>query len=108
MLAVTPSEKKKILQWCVDNSGREYGKMQIIGIGLVRLYKAITGKTANNPFANGGRTQVCDEVAARIINILGYNLQEADIEREGPRWIHNVIVTQLQDRLIMRTHIREQ
>lgn len=100
LISASEEEKTKILKWCVDNSGKEYGKLQIIGIGIVRLIKHLFGKVINNPFANGDKKQVCDETVARVLQILGYNFIEADIEREGPKWIDNFIEKNLRDRIL--------
>jgi len=70
-LIISNEDKIKLLQWCVDNSGKPYGKLQIVGLGLIRLAK-LFGLNIKNIFSNGEKAYVCTELVAaalRHVNI---------------------------------------
>lgn len=62
--------RKKLLQWCVDNAGKPYGHLQLVGIGLIRLAK-LFGIRMANPFSNGDQRYVCCELVAAALEHLG-------------------------------------
>lgn len=68
-----PLEKashNKLLQWAVDNAGKPYGHMQMVGLGLVRLAKLL-GLRIKNPFPNGTGSYVCCELVAAALEDVG-------------------------------------
>mgnify|MGYP001571962652 CR=1 FL=1 len=66
-----PSEdRKKLLQWCVDNAGKPYGRLQVIGIGLIRLAK-LFGLRISNPFSNGNKAYICCELVTAALEHTG-------------------------------------
>lgn len=95
-------ERIKILQYCVDKSGRHYGKMEFVGIGYVRLVRFLTGKQVSNPLRNKEKTMVCSELVGRILMILGSDIEEKLLEIEGPKYIRNKIKELSEKRLIDR------
>jgi uncharacterized protein YycO len=54
----------KLMQFCIDNSGRDYGFLQNIGIVFARLFKL-----TKNPFKSGVN---CSELLADILELEGY------------------------------------
>lgn len=69
-IEISEDARKKLLQWCVDNAGKPYGRMQILGLGLVRLAKLV-GIRMKNPFPNGNGAYVCCELVAEALENLG-------------------------------------
>jgi len=93
----TPEDRREALQLCVDRVGLPYGRRQLIGMAYVRLVKAWFGRKISNPFADGKRTQVCSEIAGRIIRILKGPIDVSLLEYEGPRYIHDVVLEMVRD-----------
>lgn len=87
---VTEEQKNKILQYCIDTVENPYGTLQLIGMGIARLQKVITGK-GKNPFRDGERSQVCSELVGRILRIIGMDIQEEDLEIEGPKFVRDLV-----------------
>jgi hypothetical protein len=85
-LEVSPQEKTEILQFCIDNSRTQYGHLQVLGIGIIKIARKI-GCKIKNPFTKGN---VCSEIAARIISMLGVSITE-DLNLVGPRYIYEVL-----------------
>lgn len=81
-LTLTADQKKEIVQFAMDNVGVPYGLKAAFGILLVKT-ASIFGKSIKNPFRDGGGTYFCSELAAKILEILGYDLGN-DIEHFGP------------------------
>jgi len=89
-LNVTPEQKKLIVQFAMDNVGVPYGLKPAIGIALVKVAMLI-GKKIRNPFADGIGTQFCSELGARIMGILGYDLEE-NYDSFGPGDLYKFIL----------------
>lgn len=63
-------------------AGVQYGILQIVGIGLARLFGL-----RKNPFADGQYTQVCSELVGRFLtDVLGKDIRK-DLDLVGPRGI---------------------
>lgn len=81
-IQISDAAKKKLLQWCVDNSGKPYGRLQCLGIGLQRTLKLI-GISIKNPFSNGEQAYICTELAAKALEEVGIEfptpLDEVDL-----------------------------
>ena len=67
---IPDENRKKLLQWCVDNAGKPYGHLQLVGIGLIRLAKLIKIRITN-PFSNGTKAYVCCELVAEALEHVG-------------------------------------
>lgn len=89
---LTNSQKRKeALQLCVDRVGRPYGRLQLVGMGIVRLIHSWFDVRLKNPFSDGEKTQVCSELVGHVLNKLGFSISISDLEFEGPRYIHKYI-----------------
>ena len=69
-IPVSDEDRKRLLRWAVDNAGKPYGYLQLLGIGLIRLAK-IVGINIGNPFSNGDKAYVCCELVAEALQGLG-------------------------------------
>lgn len=63
---ISDEGKKRLLQWAIDQSGKPYGKLQLIGIGIMRTAR-LFGVTIRNPFQNEGSRYICTELVARAL-----------------------------------------
>lgn len=88
---VTVDQRKRVIQKCIDRLSIRYGKMQLVGMGLVRLIFNWTGKRIKNPLRDGEKTQVCSELAGHVLIELGYPVDLTTLEVEGPRWLNGKI-----------------
>lgn len=61
---------KSVAQFCHDNSGNPYGKLQLVGLGIMRFCKLL-GITITNPFKTGSASQVCLETGMRVLIAAG-------------------------------------
>lgn len=73
---------KEIMRFCINNSGKEYGFSQNIGVFLAYLTKL-----SHNPF---NKNQNCSETTAKIINIIK-KIFNSDINLVTPRDIYEVL-----------------
>ena len=67
---VSDQARKKMLQWAIDTSGKPYGRLQLLGLGLKRLC-SLVGIRIGNPFKSGSGAYICTELAARATEELG-------------------------------------
>jgi hypothetical protein len=74
-IKVDDETRKKLLRWAVANSGKPYGKLQILGLGIRRLVRFF-GWKIRNPFKNGNIAYVCCELVAAALGELGKPIQE--------------------------------
>jgi hypothetical protein len=65
-ISITPENKIKMMQFAIDNSAKAYGMKSAIGVGLVKIF-SFFGKKIANPFRDGGKTYICCELAAVIM-----------------------------------------
>ena len=63
---LTPDEYKDGMSFAIDALGKKYGKMQLLGLALVRFLK-LFGIRIRNPLSNGSRQYVCTELAGRFL-----------------------------------------
>ena len=54
-------------QFAVDNAGKPYGVLEIIGLGLVELALAV-GIKMHNPLKEAGSTWICDQLVAALLS----------------------------------------
>lgn len=92
LLPVTPEQKMKIVQYCVDNVHRRYGLMTLLGIALVRSAKDFFKRDISNPFVDKEKTQICSELAGRVLTIAQIPIDLNVLETEGPRYIHECVI----------------
>lgn len=69
-LEVSDEAKKQFLRWAIDMSGKPYGRLQCLGIGIRRL-AMLVGIKMKNPFSTGNKAYVCTEVVAEAVKELG-------------------------------------
>lgn len=84
-LTATPEQFKKIKQLCYDHAGLKYGKMQIVGIYIAKLFRM-----KKNIFKNDTERSVCSEIVGRIAKILGYKIDK-DFDLIVPKDIYKAL-----------------
>jgi hypothetical protein len=85
-LDITPAQYKDIVKICMINASIDYGKKQLIGIGLVHAFNL-----DKNPFADGRRSQVCSEIIGRILKMVLKWPIKLDLDIAGPKELYKEI-----------------
>ncbi len=89
-IGVSEEDKKKTIQFAIDNCGKPYGIKAAIGLGIVRICEMF-GKTIKNPLDDGQKTYVCCELAAQILINIGYKFNK-DVDNISPKDLNNFLV----------------
>lgn len=84
---VTQEQKREILQFCVDNIETPYGRLQLMGMGLVRIVKLWFDRTISNPLKDGTKSSICNELVGRILQKLGSDIKDSDLESQDLKFI---------------------
>ena len=56
----------QVLMFCLENCGREYGLLEVLGIPIMDLLKL-----EKNPFGEGEGKQYCAQLVARVLTVMG-------------------------------------
>lgn len=67
-LDISDESYKKIMQYCIDNAGTEYGFWQNIGILIANICKS-----SKNPITDG---ENCSEVIGEVLALEGYKIHK--------------------------------
>lgn len=81
-LLVSIEAKTKILQFAIDNAGRPYGWIELLGFGWVYLCR-IFGRKVKNPLGDKNRSFICSELVANVLLELGYKIP-GDLDTIAP------------------------
>ena len=79
-ITVSPTEFRSLIDVCITYADVSYGTLQLIGMGLVRLFKL-----KKNPFGDGAKTQVCSELLSKILERVKKWHHDMDMEIAGPK-----------------------
>ena len=85
-LNLTIDQYRSLVDMCMRYAGLKYGKLQIVGIGLVTLFRL-----KKNPFADGKRSQVCSELVGRFLQEVVKIDIKFDLDIAGPKEINLVL-----------------
>jgi hypothetical protein len=88
---VTDEEKRKIVQWCVDEAGVPYGSKWFLGMAWVRLVKLWFDCKLRNPFPSGTSTFACSKLCGYVLKLLGKRYSDSELENADPKWINQQI-----------------
>lgn len=76
----------QLVELCMTYAGVDYGKKQLLGIGIARVFGL-----KKNPFADGRRSQVCSEIIGIFINKILNIDTNLDLDIAGPKEINNFL-----------------
>lgn len=83
-------DRKKVVQFCMDNAGVSYGKLQTLG-EVGRRLLLLVGIPVKNMFADGRKSQVCSEMVGYLLqDVLKERMEELD--EAGPRKIFDMVM----------------
>lgn len=57
---------KAVLQFAIDNAGKPYGTLSIIGLAMVQI-AMLFGIRMHNPLKKAGETWICDQLIAQLL-----------------------------------------
>lgn len=84
-LDVSEEQFISLLQFCIDNSGKSYGLLAVIGLGIAKLLGKI-GIKINNPFGEGKTSsEFCSEVITSALDNIDpkdFNLDPDNVSPE--------------------------
>ena len=85
-LDITDETFNKLLRYCLNNAGVDYGFKSVFGIALVKL-----GICKKNPYTDGDSSYVCSELVGQILkNIFEYDLN-INLDIADPKDIYNFL-----------------
>lgn len=87
-IQITDENRKAMVGFAMDNAGKPYGIKECFGLAWVRLNE-IVGRRIKNPFADGGTTYVCCEMAAAILNQYSSIKVPYDLDNLNPKELYN-------------------
>lgn len=90
LLEVSDEEYNNVLKWCARNSGKDYGKLQILGIAIKRA-AGILGLKVKNPFSNGDHAYVCSEAVFRALRAAGQPVPDLELDSVGLRDVRSLV-----------------
>lgn len=64
-ILIEDQAKADAVTWCLDQLGKKYGKLQLVGIALSKLFGS------NKLFNNGDKEFICSELAATVLEKAG-------------------------------------
>jgi hypothetical protein len=65
-LNIADETRTKMMQFAIDNAGKPYGMMNVVGLSVKRLCE-LFGMKIENPFTDGNKTYVCCELVGAIL-----------------------------------------
>lgn len=93
---ISEESKIRLLQWAVDNSGKPYGKLQLLGLAIKRL-AMIFGFNIKNPLSDGSKAYICCELVAEAVKDFGPLIEE-DLDSIGLVQLRDSIINLYSDR----------
>lgn len=89
-LCIEDENYKKLMQFCIDNAGNEYGFMQNLGLVWANILRK-----RKNPLTSG---QNCSEEMGEVLEREGFEITK-DLNLLTPKDIHDILTTKLPSRL---------
>lgn len=92
VIYVTDDQFSDIIDFCEECLVLHvpYGKLQIVGMGLIRMINQL-GCKFKNPCADGPKTMVCSEFIGYVLRIIGVCVDVDQLELEGPKLIYRTV-----------------
>lgn len=90
-VAIPDDKQKALIQFAMDNAGKPYGILDCVGLAAIRLADLLFHKKIKNPFGDGGKTYVCCELGAYILEEFA-NLQiKYDLDSINPKELRSAM-----------------
>lgn len=90
-VSISTENRKKMLQFAIDNEGKPYGVWNAVGLGIKHIARKL-GFDIKNPFADGKKTEVCSELVAFVLQEHTELEISWDINEVTPKDIHDYLV----------------
>jgi hypothetical protein len=93
-IQVTEEQYSKIITFCEKCLQEQipYGKREIVGTAIVRSVNQLFKTKFKNPFSDDLKTMICSEFVGNILEILGLDFPNDELEVDGPKFIRQKVV----------------
>lgn len=71
LIEIDEERARAMYRWCVDTAGTSYDRLELLGLGIKRLF-GLFGLRIRNPFNRKG-SYICCSLAAAMLNTIGVN-----------------------------------
>jgi hypothetical protein len=88
---VTPELKYKVMKKIMQRLGTPYSVWQLFAIAAKQLAKKYLKMNIKNIYPNGERGTICVESCAEILQEIGYDLGEVDLDLADLVWLSDKI-----------------
>lgn len=88
-IEINLEQKKNLMQFCIDNSGKHYGKLQIVSI-LIKKSLEKLGIKIQNLFPNATNEFICSELAAKCLEVINLKVAD-DLDLISPKDLHEYL-----------------
>lgn len=92
-LEISDENYHRLMQFCVNNAGKPYPILQVVGIGIQKLLKCVGIKNSHNIFRNKDEQMVCSELADIILNNFWFFGTKKDQDLVDPLDIDLILAT---------------
>jgi len=86
-IPISDDEMRTVMQIALDNTGKTYATMKLLGIAYRKLMGAF-GYNVKNPAADGDKTEECAELGALVLIALRVPPSD-DREAVDPGWVYD-------------------
>ena len=85
-IGLTNEQFSKMIDICVIHANLDYGKLQLLGILLVRIFGL-----KKNPLSRGRKSQVCSEIVGKFLQEILDIGHDLNLDIAGPKAIQDVL-----------------
>jgi len=85
-IELSEEQFKSVVQKCVDLAGIKYGKLELLGMEVERIFGI------RSPFRDKDKTFVCSELVGVVLRVCGIETG-IDLELAGPKLLEQQIAT---------------
>lgn len=90
-LDITDEQFINLIRFCIDNAGKPYGILDVIGLGIARILQKL-GLKAKNPFNQGNKNAFCSQLIAEALKNIDPNDFNIDPDNVSPRNLRDLLV----------------
>lgn len=90
-LQVPDDRYNKMMQFCVDNAGINYGYLGVLGQGIRNLAAKI-GWNINNPFNQSQSTEFCSQIVTNCLNVADPSQFNLNADNISPKNLNDILI----------------
>lgn len=89
---ISDTSFKNIHAFIIDNVGKSYGILSLIGLTWIQI-GLLLNKKWHNPFADAGQTWICDQLIAAVLNSCENITLPMNINDMTPKDVYDLVST---------------